>query len=114
MVFTDELKFEINRLDSKSLFVKSVSITNLPNVNGVFIGSSFRKDNTLTLINQKVTYYMVSYKIVTYTIIFAMSFRISKLDVSPTPATKEKPSERQFGGLISLAHVESLLSLGQR
>jgi len=61
MVFTDELKFEIKRLDSKFLFVKSVSITNLPNVNGVFIDSSFRKDSTLTQTNQKVSNYTATY-----------------------------------------------------
>ena len=95
-VFTDELKFEIKRLDSEFLSVKSVSITNLPNVNGVFIDSSFRKDNTLTQTNQKVSNYMVTYKVETYLIILTMSFRILKLDVwlrrakgSPIPATKK-------------------------
>ena len=86
-VFTDELKFEIKRLDSDFLSVKSGSITNLPNVNGVFIDSSFRKVNVLILTNQKVSNYKVTYKSETYLIILTMSFRISKLDVSPTPAT---------------------------
>ena len=47
MVFTDELKFEINRLVSTILFVKSVSKTNFPNVNGVFIYVGIIPNNVL-------------------------------------------------------------------
>jgi len=36
MVFTDELKFEINRLVSAFLSVKSFSTANFPKVKGVF------------------------------------------------------------------------------
>ncbi len=97
IVFTDELKFEINRFDSKILFVKSVSNTILPNVNGVFIDSGFHKDNTPTPINQKVSYNKVTYRIVTNIIIFTMSFSISKLDISPIPATTKDPLSELMG-----------------
>ncbi len=99
-VFTDEMKFEIKRLDSEFLSVKSVSITNLPNVNGVFIDSSFRKDTILTQTNQKVTNYMVTYMTETYLIILTMSFRISKLDISPVPATREDSSSELMGSFF--------------
>ena len=91
MVFTDELKFEISRLDSTVLSVKSISNTNFPKVKGVFISLSFHKDNTLTSTNQIVSYYMATYRMVINSIIIPKSISISKLDISSIPATKEKP-----------------------
>ena len=67
MVFTDELKFEINRLVSAILSVKSVSTTNFP----------------------KVSYHIVSYYLVRKWTIFTKSLNKSKFDISFIPVTKQ-------------------------